>query len=166
MRGLRDARLRGGVATRGQRKPARCAGKRGRTAAASKFGVDGPVRAPRRKLFRASSVLWCGRIFEPPDQGDFAMFDDSKRLDALEKSVGDLKKRIDDAIVELNKHIDNFKKSDEATEKYKESANKALESIYKRFDGDEKTISADGDAIKKLQQRCANLEAVVKKLQK
>jgi len=95
------------------------------------------------------------------------MFDDSKRLDKLEAQMAGVEK----SIAELRSALDGLSKS--SGEKFKaldfqnEDKDRQFAGIRKSrlepLETDSKTLN---DAVKKLQQRCTNLEAAVKKLSK
>ncbi len=98
------------------------------------------------------------------------MFDDSKRLEQLESRMSALEARANNTNKALNDWTTKLEAFDEGIRKRHDDAvnqtNENNKALKKRFEALEKSVTGfDGD-IKKLQQRCANLESAVKNLGK
>jgi flagellar capping protein FliD len=91
------------------------------------------------------------------------MSDEDKRLDAIEKWIASTTKIMDSNTKTLGDFDKNItKRLDDAITQI----NTNDKSYEKRLDALEKSSGKSDADVKKLQQRCANLEAVVKKLSK
>ncbi len=97
------------------------------------------------------------------------MFDDSKRLETLERTTATLKSDADgqrtvtDA---LGKSVGKVEGDIAKMRREFEGLVKTINEMLSRQIKADDTIREHDGAIKKLQQRCANLEAVVSKLKK
>jgi uncharacterized coiled-coil protein SlyX len=94
------------------------------------------------------------------------MFDDSKRLDGLEAQMAEVRKWISGTTDVVNKTNERITKLNEYVDRWFTQNNENFKVLGKRIDDAETATKENDAAIKKLQQRCANLEADVKKLKK
>jgi chromosome segregation ATPase len=98
------------------------------------------------------------------------MFDDSKRLDKLESQMAEVLKALSSNAKLMDENTRAFNEFDKNITKRLDDAitqiNTNDKSYEKRLDSLEKLIAKFDGEIKKLQQRCANLEVTVKKMGK
>ena len=91
------------------------------------------------------------------------MFDDTKRLDALEAKLADLNKAYSTSVEAINK---NFKEVADKRQSLVDQLNDFLKIHNKSIEDLEKANADLDGTVKKLQQRVATLDADMKKVRK